>query len=79
MAASFDTLYPNIAYFVDVIGWIELGHDNDSPLTSLIRAFDPGGMSWEGKDSYKTLDDAFQDLEQALAEWFRDKGIVVEE
>ena len=59
--------------------WIEVGHDYDGPLTSLIRALDQGGMVWEGQDSYKTLDEAFQDLEQALTEWFRDEKIVIEE
>ncbi len=75
MAAAFETLYPNIAYFVDAIGWIELGHNYDSPLTSLIRALDQGGMVWEGKDRYTTLDEAFQDLEHGLAAWFQDAGI----
>ncbi len=79
MAASFERLYPHIAYFVDTIGWIEVGHDYDSPLTSVIRALDQGGMVWEGQDSYQTLDEAFQDLEQALTEWFRDEKIVIEE
>ncbi len=78
MAAPFETRYPNIAYFVDVVGWIELGHDH-SPLTSVIRALDQGGMVWEGKDSYTTLDEAFQDLEQGLMEWFDEQGIVAGE
>ena len=51
-----------------------IGHD-DSPLTSFIRAIDPGGMVWEGKDAYKTLDEAFQDLEQGLERWMREEGI----
>ncbi len=79
MAASFETRYPNTAYFVDAIGWIELGRDYDSPLTSFIRALDQGGMVWEGKDEYKTLDEAFQDLEQGLEAWMREQGIAVDE
>ncbi len=75
MTAAFEKRYPNIAYFVDAIGWIELGHDDDSPLTSVIRALDQGGMVWEGKDRYTTLDQAFEDLEHGLAEWFQDAGI----
>jgi hypothetical protein len=62
MATSFEELYPNIAHFVDAIGWIAVGYDDDSPLTSFIRAIDPGGTVWEGKEEYKTLDEAFQDL-----------------
>lgn len=79
MVASFETLYPNIAYFVDAIGWIEMGRDDDSPLTSFIRALDQGGMVWEGKDEYKTIDQAFRDLEQGLGEWMREQGIEAEE
>jgi len=74
MATSFAESYPNIAYFVDAIGWIAVGYD-DSPLTSFIRALDPGGMVWEGKDEYKTLDEAFQDLEEGLGRWMREAGI----
>ncbi len=75
MTSSLDASYPNIAYFVDAIGWIEVGRDDDSPLTSFIRAIDPGGMVWEGKDEYETLDEAFQDLEKGLGEWMREHGI----
>lgn len=75
MASSFETFYPNIAHFVDAIGWIEIGHNDDSPLTSFIRAIDMGGMVWEGKDKYSTLDKAFQDLEKGLGKWMREQGI----
>ncbi len=75
MASSFETLYPNIAYFVDAIGWIEFGRNDDIPLTSFIRALDMGGMVWEGKDEYDTLAKAFQDLEKGLGKWMREGGI----
>jgi hypothetical protein len=32
-------------------------------------------MVWEGKDAYKTLDEAFHDLEQGLERWMREEGI----
>ena len=75
MKALFDGSYPNITHFVEAIGWIEIGYDEDSPLTSFIRAIDPGGMVWEGKDKYKSLDEAFQDLEKGLREWMLEEGI----
>ncbi len=78
MTPSLESLYPNTAYFVDATGWIEMGRDDDSPLTSFIRALDAGGMVWEGKDEYKTLDEAFQDLEQGLTEWMQEQGIEAE-
>ena len=78
MATSLEILYPHTNYFVDAIGWIEVGRDDDSSLTSFIKALNAGGMVWEGKDEYKTLDEAFQDLEQGLAEWMQEQGIEAE-
>ncbi|HBY94058.1 MAG: hypothetical protein M5U01_12220 [Ardenticatenaceae bacterium] len=75
MMTSFEASFPNIASFVNTHGYVEIGYDDDSPLTSFIRALDPGGMVWEGKDSYETMEEAFQDLEQGLNEWARMYGI----
>jgi hypothetical protein len=75
MAPSFEESYPNIAHFVEAIGYITIGHDDDSPLTSFIQAIDPGGMVWEGKDAYQTLEEAFQDCEVGLGTWMREAGI----
>lgn len=75
MAISFAEAYPNIAHFIEAIGYITIGHDDDSPLTSFIRAIDPGGMVWEGKDTYKTLDAAFRDLEAGLGKWMDEEGV----
>ena len=71
----FEQSYPCVTYVVKAIGWIEVGHDAESPLTSFIRAIDPGGMVWEGKDAYQTLDEAFHDAEEGLAKWMRAQGI----
>jgi hypothetical protein len=43
---TFSSTYPNIAY------WTE----------SFIRVFNEGGTVWEGKSSYKSLDDALSNL-----------------
>jgi hypothetical protein len=75
LATSFEEAYPNIAHFIDAIGYITIGHDDDSSLTSFIRAIDPGGMVWEGKDTYQTLEEGFQDLEAGLGTWMREEGI----
>ncbi len=72
ITSTFDHLYPNTAHFVKDWGWIEIGNDDDSPLTSFIRALDSGGMIWEGLDEYPSLDAAFQDLEQALYDWLKE-------
>jgi hypothetical protein len=31
-----------------------------------------GGMVWEGQDTYNSLDEAFQDLEQGLGAWMNE-------
>ena len=67
MASSFEESYPNIANWVRLQGWIELGQDHYSH--SLVRALDEGGMVWEGSADYETVDEALEALESALAEW----------
>ena len=66
---SIDEQFPHIAEWVDTHGWIEIGQQYDAPF---IMALDEGGMIWESKDSYPTLDDAFRALEKALAKWFKE-------
>jgi hypothetical protein len=68
VASSFEESYPNITRWVTWQGWIELGQDHYS--SSLVRALDEGGMVWEGSTNYETLDEAFEALETALAEWW---------
>jgi hypothetical protein len=57
------------------IGWIEVGYDLDSSRSSFIIALDPGGMVWEGRDKYQSLDEPFRDLEKGLRPWMREVGI----
>ncbi len=78
-ANPLETSYPNLAYFLRAIGWIEVGHDEDSLFTSFVRAMDAGGMVWEGKDEYRTLDEAFRDMDKALGKWMRKQRIQVPE
>ncbi|MBD2309981.1 hypothetical protein H6G17_31780 [Chroococcidiopsis sp. FACHB-1243] len=68
MASSIEDTYPNITRWVNEHeGWIEIGYDLDSPLSSFIRALDSGGML-QGKDSYGSLDEALQELDSALVQ-----------
>jgi hypothetical protein len=64
-----ETSYPHVARWVQDFGWIEIGRDDFN--RSMVRALDIGGLIWEGKPRYATLDAALQDLDQALAAWFR--------
>jgi hypothetical protein len=69
--ATLEEMYPHIAEWVDGWGWIEIGYD-DGPL-GFIRAINEGGDVWDsGSKKYATLDKAFEDLEQALAEWMEE-------
>lgn len=66
----FDKKYPNITLWVKEYGWIELGQDVYSH--SFVRALDEGGVIWEGRHSYQTMDEVFQELDKALARWIED-------
>ena len=51
-------------------GWIEIGQDDYSP--SFVRALDSGGMVWDGRETYATLDAALQALDTALGAWMKE-------
>ncbi|MFN3360691.1 MAG: hypothetical protein ACK421_04580 [Pseudanabaenaceae cyanobacterium] len=70
MTKSFEESYPTITRWIEDYGWIEIGKSDYSE--SLIRAFDDGGLVWENLDSYRTLDDALQALEDSLASWLEE-------
>lgn len=65
-------MYPSIAEWVDSYGWLEIGQDEYS--RSMVRALNEGGMVWEGKTKYKTLDALFHDLELGLSKWLEENG-----
>lgn len=75
MGSFFESKYSNISHFVKAEGWIEMGYNDDSPLTSFIRALNMGGMVWEGEDEYSSIDEAYQALDVALGEWMDEVGI----
>lgn len=62
---AFEQRYPLVARWVRTRAWIELG--NDGMSRAWIRPLDGGGLIWEGGDPSKPLDDAFRELEAALA------------
>jgi len=69
---NFSSTYPNIAAWTESYGWIEIGQDNYSQ--SFVRALDTGGMVWEGKPKYKSVDAALDDLEAALEKIIEEIG-----
>lgn len=64
-----ETSYPHVTRWVRDHGWIEIGQDDFS--RSMVRALDIGGLIWEGKPRYATLDAVLQDLDQVLQVWFK--------
>jgi len=72
MAASFDELYPNIAWWAQGGGWIELGRGDC--WRSLIRVLDIGGMLWEGKEQYDSVGAAMDEAERFIAQYRRENG-----
>jgi hypothetical protein len=42
---------------------------------SFERALDEGGLIWEGREHYATLDDALRDLEARLAAWMQEQHL----
>jgi hypothetical protein len=70
MARSVDEAFPHLTEWVTTHGWIEIGYDDYN--RSFIRALDSGGMVWEGRMVYATLDSALQALDDALATWMKE-------
>src|SRR3954454_8277345 len=69
--SSFDRRFPTIARWISQEeGWVELGADHHS--RSLVRALYGGGMAWEGKDAYGSLDEALRAMEGGMAAWLED-------
>jgi chromosome segregation ATPase len=68
---SISELYSNIARWVEYYGWIEIGQNGFR--SSFVRALDEGGMVWEGKDDYKSLDEALRALDAALGKWMKEE------
>jgi SOS-response transcriptional repressor LexA len=63
--AVFEAKYPHIAGWI-MDGWVELGRTDYS--RSMARALDEGGMVWEGKTSYASLDELLSDLDEGIAQ-----------
>ena len=63
---TFEQKYPYIASWVED-GWIEIGSNGYS--SSMVRVLDEGGMIWENKREYPSLEDALAAADNAIMEW----------
>ncbi|MBB4089586.1 hypothetical protein [Salinibacter ruber] len=67
MDKIFDEQYPNVTWWCQGQGWIELGRDEVS--TSMIRVLDIEGLLWEGDDRYETVDEALSEADNFIEKW----------
>ena len=59
----FQKIFPSITGWVQD-GWIEIGHSRWGD--TFIKVLDEGGLVWEGKRTYQSLDDALLAAECAI-------------
>ena len=69
---AFATAYPHLARWIMGDGWVELGRTDYT--RSMARALDEGGMVWEGKDSYPTVEELLRDLDAGIALWIKENA-----
>ncbi|WP_081402825.1 hypothetical protein [Scytonema hofmannii] len=60
----FEEKYPNVCHFVDELGWIEIGENQQ--IKSWVRAYSYGGTVYEGKSCYPSMEAALQDLDAGI-------------
>lgn len=71
MLSPFEQAYPHVAEWVMTHGWIEIGQLEGTSAFAMV--LDEGGTVWEGKKKYRTLDEAFQALEEGIAKWIKEE------
>jgi hypothetical protein len=72
MDKIFDEQYPNVAWWCQGQGWIELGRDEVS--TSVTCVLDIEGLLWEGDDRYETVDEALSEADEFIEGWRTEHG-----
>jgi SOS-response transcriptional repressor LexA len=69
---AFAAAYPHLAHWIMADGWVELGRTDNAK--SMARALDEGGMVWEGKDSYSSVEELLRDLDTGIAQWIMENA-----
>ena len=65
MKGTLAKTYPNVAYRITGRGRIELGEEYYS------RVIDEGGLVWEGREHYDTLEEALAEADAAIGKWLQ--------
>ena len=71
-ARSFAATYPQLARWIMGGGWVELGRTDYT--RSLARALDEGGLVWEGKDHYGSVDELLRALNAGITAWLAENA-----
>jgi hypothetical protein len=69
--SSVSASYPHLWRWVREFGRVEIGYCRQT--RSFIRVVDAGGMVWQGRRSYRTLEAALADAEAGIARWMKDE------
>ena len=64
--------FPHVHKWVFGRGWIELGASGQ--VRSFARALDEGGMVWEGRRKYDTIEDALREMDNGIAQWLGEQS-----
>lgn len=67
---NFSENCPNLNWWVENQGWIEIGQDEHS--RSMVRILDEGGMVWESDPKSKALDKDLNGAEMFIAKWIEE-------
>ena len=73
MPSSFESRYPAITRWAKEFGRIEIGSDDF--VDNFVKAIDKGGMPWGGKTAYRTIDEAFEDMERGIKAFLKEQGL----
>ena len=63
--------YSHLSRWTVEFGTVEIGECGQT--RSFIRVLDEGGIVWQGRRSYRSLDAALADAEVGVARWMRDE------
>jgi len=64
----FAKAFPHIAEWVLAGSYVEIGY-TESYVRAFVRALDEGGVVYEGRTKYASIDEALQDLDAGIAAW----------
>ena len=73
MPSSFESKYPAITRWAKEFGVIEIGHDGFAD--NFVKALDKGGMPWGGKSTYRTIDEALEEMERGIKAFLKEQGL----